>query len=401
MTLHDILTNDTLIMTESSQEFIANAKEQLQKRLHSSFIKINNTLEIDPSYITCAEYQLFIDEKRKSQFYYQPSHWQEFSFPKGEEHLPIVGVSYKDAQAFCKWLNEKYPKYTYYLPQAKFIKQYPIQQDVAVFPWLDSGRIEKGFSKELLNKLKGITETAIPLPIDLDLDHIFDSNHFLILDRVLAQVLELNLDLANDLNLALTRAFDIARDRVLVLDRILSLDRALDLALTRVIDTAPILDQDLGLKIPDKYDKKGWKNTKSTLHGLLEGELITLQKKQAMLFLDITNVMLAYHDKDRLKLRQAYRSYVQRMMVYVYEGVPLLQNKKDKPRWQFWKRGNRINQLKDEQITNDYVEEVEKIAQAFYWQLEIIKLREEGILPAWEGIRLVRKKRFARPLSFY
>ena len=230
MTLHDLLTNTTPLITESNQEFIANAKAQLQRRLQSSFIKINGDLEIDDSYITCAEYQLFIDEKRRGQLYYQPSHWQEFSFPKGEEQLPIVGVNYKDAKAFCRWLNEKHPQHTYYLPQPNFIKQFPIKQKITVFPWLDNGKIEKGFNKALSNKLKNITETTIPLPISLDLDSVFDFDHVLVLDNVLTQILDLDLDLACDLNLALTRAFDLARDRVLVLDRVLPLDRALDLA---------------------------------------------------------------------------------------------------------------------------------------------------------------------------
>ena len=143
------------------------------------------------------------------------------------------------------------------------------------------------------------------------------------------------------------------------------------------------------------------KKTQSILDNLLQGELIDSQQKQARLFLDITNVMLAYHDKNRLKLRQAYRTYVQRMMIYVYEEAPFFQAKRGKSSWQFWKYDSRNNHFKDEKEIADYVEEVQKTAQTFYWQLEIIKLREEGILPAWEGIRLVRKKRFGRALSFY
>ena len=403
MTLHDIVADTAPLTTKLNQKFVAIAKAQLQKRLHSNFVKINSNLEIDPSYITCAEYQLFIDEKRGDQFYYQPSHWQEFTFPKGQEQFPIVGVHYKDARAFCEWLNKQDPKHIYYLPEAKSIKDFPIKRRINVSPWLNNGKIEKGFNQALLSKLKRTTKATIPLPLNLDLDGIFDFDHASILDSILTQILDLdlNLDLTCDLNSAFSSAFNLARDRVLVIDRILSLDFDFDLALTHVINLAPVLDSNLGLEIPDKYDKKGWEKTQSRLISFLQGELIDLQKKRAELFLDLTKVMLAYHSKNRLKLRQAYRIYIQRMMVYVYEGAPFSQNKKSKSPWQFWKRGGANNYSKNVPKTNNYVEETQRIAQTFYWQLEIIKLREEGMLPAWKGIRLVRKKRFGRPLSFY
>nr|WP_320947849.1 SUMF1/EgtB/PvdO family nonheme iron enzyme [Bacteroides intestinalis] len=40
----------------------------------------------------------------------------EFVYDKGKDNYPVVGVSIKDAEAYCNWLTAKDPKHTYRLP---------------------------------------------------------------------------------------------------------------------------------------------------------------------------------------------------------------------------------------------------------------------------------------------
>jgi hypothetical protein len=82
--------------------------------------RIDENTYIDDSLVTCAEYQLFIDELREQGKYYQPDHWTSYQFPKGRAREPILGVRYSDAIAFCEWLtNRGDTDWEYRLPTEK------------------------------------------------------------------------------------------------------------------------------------------------------------------------------------------------------------------------------------------------------------------------------------------
>ncbi|HLO18783.1 MAG TPA: hypothetical protein VK206_28385 [Anaerolineales bacterium] len=62
---------------------------------------------IDDSLVTCAEYQLFIDEMRVLGIYCQPDHWTSDQFSANHALEPILGVRHSDAIAFCEWLTQR------------------------------------------------------------------------------------------------------------------------------------------------------------------------------------------------------------------------------------------------------------------------------------------------------
>src|SRR6266566_434716 len=68
---------------------------------------LNEQTEIDTTLVTCAEYQLFLDEQWAQRNYHQPDHWREVAFPSGQGRVPILGTRCSDAQAFCSWLTER------------------------------------------------------------------------------------------------------------------------------------------------------------------------------------------------------------------------------------------------------------------------------------------------------
>ena len=372
---------------EQYEFFKVATNAHLQSRLQSHFVPIDENLEIDNSYVTCSEYQLFIDEKRKSQEYYQPDHWQTFYFARGKGKLPIVGVVYSDVKAFCDWLSEKDPQHTYHLPQANFIQEFPVEGDTdTILPWLDGMQLAEGFNQKLERQLKGISKTIIPIPnnfshtlnftLDLSPEGTSEDEEItLALSRALDHALNLKSH-SDELALALYRARgldnDIARARSLT--HIRNFTR--DLAKTLADDLTFVLNRELphistrNLTVPNRNDEDGWQRFQNNLKNILKSprKLPETQYRQIKLLEDISNVLTAYNDNTplKVKLRQAYRNYVQRMMFYAYEGA--------------------------EAIHEEQRPKVKKAAQALYWQLEIIKLREEGKLPAWEGIRLVREK---------
>ena len=69
--------------------------------------RIDENTYIDDTLVTCAEYQLFIDEMRDQVKFFQPDHWTSFLFQEGKATEPILGVRFSDAQKFCEWLSKR------------------------------------------------------------------------------------------------------------------------------------------------------------------------------------------------------------------------------------------------------------------------------------------------------
>ena len=68
----------------------------------------------------------------------------EFVHDKGKDNYPAVGISIKDAEAYCDWLTAKDPKHTYRLPSEEewILAAGHMPKDVA----MNSGHIERGLT---------------------------------------------------------------------------------------------------------------------------------------------------------------------------------------------------------------------------------------------------------------
>jgi len=99
---------------------------RLSRRIHT-LLRIDERIEIDTSFLTCAEYQLFIDQKLKEDQYHQPDHWPTYRFPEGTAADPITGIRSTDAVDFCEWLNRQYPHrdFKYRIPTLEEVKANP------------------------------------------------------------------------------------------------------------------------------------------------------------------------------------------------------------------------------------------------------------------------------------
>ncbi|WP_414585421.1 GUN4 domain-containing protein [Scytonema sp. PCC 10023] len=89
-------------LESSNPQFFQIAAEVKLIRQLSQLVRIDEKLEIDNSYITCAQYQLFLDYTGEA---LQPQHWQNNRFPVGHAKKPITGVSWENANRFCVWLK--------------------------------------------------------------------------------------------------------------------------------------------------------------------------------------------------------------------------------------------------------------------------------------------------------
>jgi NACHT domain len=104
-------------------------RRRLKKLQRIDTNSINELLEIDLEYITCADYQLFLNDCLTKGVCRQPDHWSSLSFPPGEAFTPVRGVRASDALAFCEWLSSHVGGgYRIRVPKAEEANRYPAVQ---------------------------------------------------------------------------------------------------------------------------------------------------------------------------------------------------------------------------------------------------------------------------------
>jgi len=202
-------------------------------------VQLTDEISVDTSLITCAEYQVFLDDQRARGWHLQPDHWTAYHFPLGQGNAPVLGVRPSDVAAFCAWLTEREPgPWLYRPPEAGELEQEGDSGLPGTLPagtgyWLKDGT---GFAwatqapilpaHVLQEVARDVYMRALDLACDLDRARPFA------LERVRA------LDLVRplDLDLALERV------RARPLERHLALKRHLERALERHLGRVRVLD---------------------------------------------------------------------------------------------------------------------------------------------------------------
>jgi len=326
------------------------AEVRLSKRL-KSLQRIDEQREIDLDYITCAEYQLFLDEKLAKNEYYQPDHWTAYTFPKGTAQESIRGVRAKDAEVFCAWLTQRQgSEIRYRLPLPSEIMDYPpsiVKDNLATWCQEENIFSLQGLKKE--NKDTIIRNLGIFESLNFQLDFIRDLSR----DRG-----------GRDLALALALARDLGRD----------LDRDRDLALARG------LARDFN-NLYQAIENNNFQEAKQLAQAMRESETNPAQQRLGTLLYELLTCATA---KTFLEARQAWRQYLLSLTEYTLIGYDEREKEKDYRPW--WKR------WLSRQRKDDFSEDKQDILNLQGW-LKIIMAREEGKLPAWEGIRIVREQK--------
>ncbi|MGH9935996.1 MAG: NACHT domain-containing protein, partial [Blastocatellia bacterium] len=142
------------------------AEVRLARRL-KSLQRMDDKREIDLTYLTCAEYQLFLDDMRAQGRHCQPDHWTDFTFAKGQAREPVCGVRYEDAEEFCKWLTQRQRgEELFRLPIANEARKWQ-PEDIRIAAWCSDEQSPVGLApateQELERKLMVLTPAGLPL----------------------------------------------------------------------------------------------------------------------------------------------------------------------------------------------------------------------------------------------
>jgi hypothetical protein len=263
------------------------AEALLKRRLRRQMtIRLDEDCYMAESLITCAEYQLFLDEQRTKGKWFQPDHWLSEKFPKGTGHDPVLGIRSSDAAAFCDWLTTREGGgWRYRLPRAGELAQ--AQRDQAfeattprgVGYWREDGLEYLGYAQaqrfltgEMLDKQ--IAEDLARTPtLNLNLararthartfERILNFAGNSALERVLSLAPVSALESPNDLSRARMRVHTLALDPALRreqkrrlgdISNVRALARALALVRSRVLDLIHIRNRSHDLSLAHDFD---------------------------------------------------------------------------------------------------------------------------------------------------
>lgn len=453
------------------------AKVQLSRRL-KSLQRIDDRRAIDLKYLSCAEYQLFIDEMKLKSEIYQPDHWAQARFRRGQALEPITGIRAQDAAAFCQWLTEQQGgNIIYRLPHPDEIN-YSDEQGTTLATWCYSKEafILKGLSlrveQDLKLRLDILSTNNLPAPLslasnqqpyipndlNLALTCIFDPDKEINFNFEIGEEADLALNRDLSVTSKIIRKTAIERSRIVAsyisssvattIERIFTYGKefgqvysfgqditlvyrarslAKEIRESHQLDQSRSLVRNLSSTLGDlsnfvngriKSVEKGdirasdkelryYRNFAFDLsqarslvgimdqaiqlndalspsrfysqvrdleraHGLAQSILRHSHPSITQLSILLSNILSILLAPTPELARQAWRKYLSELLVSAYEGYNSLRSSAF-----LWKRSVTLQQ---------------NAVLQFYWWLQIIIAREEGKLPAWEGIRVVREQ---------
>jgi energy-coupling factor transporter ATP-binding protein EcfA2 len=362
--LEEALELDKNVRAEVEQRLIAGLEaEDKEQRQLAAEVKLKQRLkrlqridehrEIDLHFISCAEYQLFLDEKRTMGLYHQPDHWLEYQFSKGEASRPITGIRAEDAVAFCEWLSQR-EGVRYRLPTRKEAQENVSFEEKEVATWCQVGK------KEYDLQWSSSQDKEV---IKLHLTELLASswvNKHLSVDEVVR-------DHDRDFDLASAGAG--ARHRVRVraytIARTLDFDRACDRACDR--------DHSVNFNIDGNNYQEVYQYLQ-TISLFSDYPQRQINLKNPLEVLELLNVTTGQQQ------HLAWRQYAACLAEYSVMGYQMLET--GEHTW--WQRLLRRGKT-------SFHEDKRKLARLYSW-LQIVIAREEGKLAAWEGIRVVRER---------
>jgi len=373
------------------------AQIQLNQRL-KRLQRIDKRREIDCFYITCAEYQLFLDETRAQGRYHQPDHWSNQTFAAGTALEPICGIRGEDAKAFCDWLTERQGGQMFYrLPQPAEARHYlATTKTLATWCQLESEDNDSIYGLIWLTKAdKQFIETQLKKLSDLPLSPNYVLANAKVVEslmvsaltqlhvhQALGLALEVNLDIAphlfSDLDLALAHNLVHSRADVSASDRF----HAHAIAVANMLALALILNYAHTENYKSIYRAINRADLPSAYQQIEALPTDRLPIDSSLLGTLLTDIKECITATDSQQLRQAWRQYAARLAKLLWKSyVALEQQHHARSRlWRFWHRCPNYGKNKNMMLS-------------LYWWLQIIVARQQGQLPAWESIRIVRERK--------
>jgi NACHT domain/Sulfatase-modifying factor enzyme 1 len=375
------------------------AEVKLARRL-KRLIRIDEKTEIDDSLITCAEYQLFIDEKLRLNIHQYPDHWTGRRFLPGDAAKPITGIRASDAEEFCRWLTDHSAKKYRLLTWAE-TENHPISLQ-AIGYWcnlqnsnkkkivgisqqywknwsqlfldartydLSTTSIIRGFISpiDLIHELDLVRELDLDLEFihDLDRDHNLEFMHNLDLDRNLERDRNIDDDIIRARNLARNLAGDFEYARNPDIDIAQNLDRDLDLARN------PNLVRDLARNFESDY--------------AVELAIAQITGRARTLPVDLARILTSKRDHSlqsieiaQIRFSLLILTLLWNLLSRTYVEAKQKQKKTRAKKYKIYEYEN-LSQKYDQQRDNVY---------RIYKFYVLVKERQVGKIPVWEGIRI-------------
>lgn len=185
-------------------------------------------------------------------------------------------------------------------------------------------------------------------------------------------------------------AFDLARARTIdiAIDFLRALDRAHIRARARDLDRAYAFEEKINFfnKIAEAITSSRPGEVLDLIEKILSTDLQAWERRLVTLLYDAVRCAVANTFVER---RQTSRDLAIGLLEYAYEGL-LMSEQSEQPWWRpwwqrWWQRLSRPwkKDLEIEKLKQDVLDD--------YWFLRMVRMREQGKLSAWEGIRLVRE----------
>ena len=373
----------------------------LSRRLQQ-MVHLHGETFIDTSLVTCAEYQLFLDEQHAEGRNYRPDHWNTPSFAAGHGRASILGVRASDAQTFCHWLTKRDPgAWQYRLPSESERQRLETDQSMItkLVPetgyWIDEGKafawvrnVRPQFisiDKKVKNFLARDRDRDRDRTLALDLDLALDRTHALDLKIDRAHALDFDLDLARDL----ARDFDL--DLVFPLADLRDYVRARDLA--RIL--ARVIEHDLVRDLVRVIEHDYVRAPARTYISRPAIEDASALSRDLAIAIDLALARDEEHihfSREHFLFLLWYIPYTSFILARYYQYSAL----KNSLLSQSWKDRLSIIERKRSPVEQIFANE-EQNYLALYSSIALLELRIEGILPAWEGILLVKERFQERP----
>jgi hypothetical protein len=336
--------------------------EALLKQRLERMVYLRDDVYVDTSLVSCAEYQLFLDDQSAQGRYYHPWHWHADSFQPGQGHEPILGVQPLEVQAFCDWLTARENGLWHYRP--------PDEDELAfIVPHLD--------------------KTIWPRH---DIGYWTNDNEFIWIDGTVPEYKGLEEMILDQLLLDRAKALNYdrrirARDRHEPIDDALELERKLNEM--QVPDTSPFLAQDISahpLIVDGSYFKSVFIATfgKTLFFSDVLSDAVKIAAPTIPGYLDSLGKRTSPpYAKEEKQLRWfiRYQSQLQARRSF------------------FQMQQSNPSQKQQQQLLRQLELEISLARQefAFYRRLctefALLELRAWGKLPAWEGILLVKERK--------
>jgi hypothetical protein len=449
MTFEELLKNPDLEAVEPAKRKTA-AQLLLLARLEN-LQPISDTTAIDLNYITCAEYQLFLDEirqrdkleypdswfqlpledtKKQTIYYRQPDHWTSYQFPPGTAAQPITGVRSRDTQFFCAWLNRKLSNkpFSYRLPTAEEALRYPAHQsDLAAWCGQNNVFSLEGLSETVFEKYVANTAEVLQQPVikaelraaTQDADRLMQEfNGF---DADLTgwdyQKIKVLSHTSNALTIALglhygypgrdfivATAYDIAYTQIICSYYGTGRYRALDDSEKFNGIRNFVINQELRLSGYIKFETALQTNKADEARQIIE-DLARAEDVHDQRWSVILRAYLYLHEAQTpIEVRQACRYMASYLLDFLQLGYDILldeienrtisskygRNYKYLPH--FYRNFLRLFQYTEakKQARREVTAKYKKLLTTFSLQLKLLIAREKGLLPAWESIRIVQ-----------